>query len=152
MIHYRLVCGADHEFEGWFRDAAAFERQASHGQVSCPTCGDKTIRKGVMAPSIARGRTGAGPAPAPADLPPPAATAEQMRAAVSMQFARKLREHVEKHFDNVGHRFAEEARRMHYGDSEKRDIWGQATASEAQELRDEGIPVSRLPDLPKVDA
>ena len=138
MIRFTLACAAgDHEFEGWFRDNAAFERQAADGRVSCPVCADTAVRKAVMAPAIARG----------------AEAAERARARLGamMRAVREVRRHVETNFEHVGERFAQEARRIHHGEAEKRDIWGQATIAEAKELHDEGIPVSPLPDPPKLD-
>jgi hypothetical protein len=140
MIRFELTCGQAHAFEGWFRDGASFEQQAAAGALACPLCGEHTVRKAVMAPAIARGRN----APAPAD-PRKAAMA---KALVMM---RQVQAHIEQSYDNVGERFPEEARRIHYGEVERRDIYGQASDDEAQALRDEGIPVSRFPALPKLD-
>lgn len=137
MIRFTLACAGDHEFEGWFRDNAAFERQVADGQVSCPVCADTAVRKAVMAPAISRG----------------AEAAERAKAKLGamMQAMRQVRQHVETNFEHVGDRFADEARRIHQGEAEKRDIWGQATPAEAKELRDEGVPVAPLPDPPKLD-
>jgi hypothetical protein len=139
MIRFGLVCSRGHEFEGWFRDGGSFDTQAASGDLSCPTCGDTGVQKAVMAPAIARSRGEAAPDP--------------RRAAMArmLQMARQVREHVEKNFDNVGERFPEEARRMHYGEAEHRDIYGKASMDEAQALRDEGIGISQLPELPKLD-
>lgn len=137
MIRFTLACGRGHEFEGWFRDNAAFERQSADGQVACPACAGTDVRKAVMAPAVSRGAE--------------AAERAKARAAALVAAMRQAREHVEKNFEHVGERFADEARRIHHGEAEKRDIWGQATATEAKELRDEGIPVSPLPDPPKLD-
>jgi hypothetical protein len=137
VIRFTLACGRGHEFEGWFRDNAAFERQAADQQVSCPVCADTTVRKAVMAPAVSRGAE--------------AAQRAKAKLGAMMQAMRQVREHVETNFENVGPRFAEEARRIHQGEAEKRDIWGQATITEAKELRDEGVPVAPLPDPPKLD-
>lgn len=134
MIRFALSCGQDHEFEGWFKDGAAFDRQAADHDIICPICGDTDVRKAIMAPAVAR----------KGEL-----TAE--KAAMLMQLLRQVREHVEKNFDNVGERFAEEARRIHYGEAEARDIFGRATLAEAKELLEEGINVRPLPELPKLD-
>lgn len=146
MICFTLVCAAEHEFEGWFRDGDSFGEQVAGGQVGCPTCGCTQVRKGVMAPAIARGQKMATGEQVPSDVP------EHVKATVARHMLRKLREHVEANFDHVGERFAEEARRIHYGDSEKRDIWGKATPAEARALDDEGIQVRPLPEVPEADS
>jgi hypothetical protein len=136
MILFALRCAADHEFEGWFRDGAAFDRQSAGGKISCPQCGDTAVTKAPMAPRVARSRTvEATPSPA------------QLRKALQ-----ELRRHVETHCDYVGERFAEEARRIHYGERDPRGIYGEASADDAKDLADEGIEVSRIPWLPPTDA
>ena len=136
MILFALRCAADHEFEGWFRDGATFDRQSAGGKISCPQCGDTSVTKAPMAPRVARSRS-AGAAPSPAEL----------RKALQ-----ELRRHVETNCDYVGERFAEEARRIHYGESDPRGIYGEASADDAKDLADEGIEVSRIPWVPPTDA
>lgn len=140
MIRFGLICAHGHEFEGWFRNGESYDQQAASGALPCPVCGDTAVQKAVMAPAVARPR---------AEVLPP----DTRRAAMAqmLQMARKVQEHVEKNFDNVGERFPEEARKMHYGDAEHRDIYGKASNEEAQSLRDEGIGISQLPTLPKLD-
>ncbi len=128
MILYSLRCGKDHEFEGWFRDAAGYDAQAAAGEIECPACGDTGIAKAPMAPQISAPRHPAEPSP--------------------VEIRRKLtafRRHVEENCEHVGDRFAEEARKIHYGEIEKRDIYGAATDTEARELHDEGVPFGRIP-------
>lgn len=149
MIRFALNCSQDHAFEGWFKSGDAFEQQADEGQVACPTCGDRAIRKAMMAPAIVRSTAGRR-AEAPAAPVEPAAE-QQARAAMLLAMMRKVREHVEQNFENVGDRFPEEVRRVHYGEAEARDLFGQATLDEAKELLEEGIPVRPLPELPKLD-
>jgi hypothetical protein len=139
MIRFGLVCARGHDFEGWFRDGQSFDTQAASGDLSCPTCGDTTVQKAVMAPAVTRSHG------------EPAVDPRRTAMAQMLQMARKVQEHVEKNFDNVGERFPEEARKIHYGDAEQRDIYGKASADEAQSLRDEGISISQLPTLPKLD-
>lgn len=148
MILFSLLCAGDHEFEGWFKSNAGFDEQATSGQIACPICGDTGVRKAMMAPAVARSGS-----LVPAIPTPPATVPERgsMPPAMMRQMLLKVREHVEKNFDHVGDRFAEEARRIHHGESEQRDIWGRATAAEARELNDEGIAVRPLPELPKLD-
>lgn len=141
MIRFTLSCSRDHEFEGWFRDNATFEAQAAAGQVACPVCGDAAVRKAIMAPAVSRrGET-------------PSLTPEQAKARylAMRQMLTKVREHVVENFEHVGDRFADEARRIHRGEAEKRDIWGQATPTEAKELEREGVPVASLPEPPELD-
>jgi hypothetical protein len=139
MIRFGLVCARGHDFEGWFRDGQSFDTQAASGDLSCPTCGDTTVQKAVMAPAVTRSHG------------EPTVDPRRTAMAQMLQMARKVQEHVEKNFDNVGERFPEEARKIHYGDAEQRDIYGKASADEAQSLRDEGISISQLPTLPKLD-
>jgi hypothetical protein len=155
MIRFALHCANDHSFEGWFRDGATFDRQAADACVTCPECGDSRVRKAMMAPAVVRSATRQPslPAPAVADpLPVPAEPSPQAKAATMLAILRKVREHVETNYENVGERFPEEARRIHYGEAEEREIFGQATVEEAKALHEEGIPVRPLPELPKLDS
>ena len=157
MIHYQLRCGADHGFDGWFKDSAAFEKQAKLGLVTCPECGDSRVNRALMAPAIGRKRvtvvdqTGA-PAPAPPAPIPEAApekTAvipDQVRAVLQ-----RVRAEIERTADYVGPSFAEEARRIHRGETEQRSIYGESTPEQADALADEGIEVARIPWVPRAD-
>ncbi len=149
MICFSLLCGNDHSFEGWFRDGATFDLQAEAGGISCPECGDSVVRKAMMAPAVVRSAVRS-PAAAPPQ-PPSAPSPDHAKAAVMAAMLRKMREHVERNFENVGERFPEEVRRIHYGEAEEREIFGKASVAEAQELVEEGIGVRLLPDLPKLD-
>lgn len=157
MIRFALHCAHDHDFEGWFRDGVAFERQAADGAISCPICGDSVVRKAMMAPAVVRSATRV-TAPQQSDAvptappPTPAAIPDQVKAAMMVAMLRQVRRHVEQNFENVGERFPEEARRMHYGEVEEREIFGRATPEEARDLQDEGIQVRALPDLPELDS
>jgi hypothetical protein len=136
MILFALRCAADHEFEGWFRDGAMFDKQSAGGKITCPQCGNNDVTKAPMAPRVARShKAEATPSPA------------QLRTALQ-----ELRRHVETNCDYVGERFAEEARRIHYGESDPRGIYGETSAEDAAGLADEGIEVSRIPWLPRSDA
>jgi hypothetical protein len=135
MIHFSLRCEAKHEFEGWFRDGATFEKQAKRGQVTCPTCGTGKIEKAPMAPRLAR-----------SSKTPDISPTEIRKALV------ELRHHVEKNCDYVGPRFAEEARRIHYGETAAKGIYGESTADEAKSLAEEGIEFARIPWVPPTDA
>ena len=156
MIKYSLVCAGDHAFEGWFRSSVDFDEQAAEGALSCPHCATSDVRKGVMAPAIRSGRS--------ADLRPDAGGAETgpvserleaFRGAIRADMAeaaQRARAYVEKHFDYVGERFPEEARRIHYGETPARPVYGEATPAEARELAEEGVEVAPLPGLPSPGA
>jgi len=144
MIVYALTCGAGHHFDAWFPGSAAFDRQRQDGVLSCPVCGDGDVRKAPMAPHIARG--GDAPAvPADAAPDPQAAGPGGPSAEALARLTTLMRHHLEASCEDVGARFPEEARRMHYGESESRGIYGEASPSEASDLRDEGITALPLP-------
>lgn len=161
MIHYDLRCGAGHEFDGWFKDSAAFERQSKAGFVECPVCGGTEVSKRLMAPAIPKkGRSRAKEAPplpappAPAGPPAPAAQAAAAAAPMPAQLVallQRMRTEVEKSCDYVGKDFAAEARKIHSGESDRRGIYGEASDAEAQALKDEGIEVARVPWVPRAD-
>ncbi len=158
MIHYQLRCSADHGFDGWFRDSAAFDVQAERGLVECPACGDTRVNRALMAPRIAKsrpvldGKTGEPAAvPAPVQETPvagkDAVLPDKVRAALQ-----RLRAEVERNCDYVGQDFAEEARRIHHGESESRGIYGESTPEQAEALAEDGIEVARIPWLPRADS
>src|ERR1700750_1886112 len=156
MIHYNLRCERGHAFESWFQSSAAYEQQEKRNLVNCPVCGSAKVERAIMAPRIVsqKGRDRAEPAPA---APAPATTEVTAPASTPLLMAqerelraklKELRDHIVKNADNVGERFPNEARKMHYGDIEHRPIYGEARRKEARELIDEGIDVSPLPVLP----
>ena len=136
MISFDLRCSSDHVFEGWFGSSADFEDQSARGLVTCPVCGNGEVRKALMAPNVASRKGGdeAGVDP------------RQMYVML-----KKLRREVEKNADYVGPRFAEEARRIHYGESDPRGIYGESTAEEAEALREEGVEFTRIPWVPDAE-
>lgn len=164
MILFELKCTADHRFEAWFRDGAAYEAQAAAGTISCPVCGDSAVTKAPMAPRIVKSRSKApaepagnlapGPAPGPRpggeDRRSPEVPAE-VQAEVRRQLA-ELRRSVEENCDYVGDRFAEEARRIHYGETDPRGIYGEATPGDVEELKEEGVTIHRIPWLPRTNS
>lgn len=192
MILFALKCTADHRFEAWFRNGAAYDDQAAAHQIACPVCGDTGVAKAPMAPRIAKGvakavdraqdtvtsnaakNTGAQPAapgsasparPAPqlpAPLPAaadvvaslPSSLNEAQREAVAevMRQLTEVRRTVEKNCDYVGDRFAEEARRIHYGETDPRGIYGEASPDEVEELNEEGVTFHRIPWVPRTDS
>jgi len=135
MILFDLRCKDGHAFEAWFRDGAAYEEQVAAGDLACPVCGSAEVSKALMAPAVSS-RPKIDPA----------------QAAEAMRLLRRVQEHIERNFDHVGPRFPEEARKIHYGEAEKRNIYGEATPAEAKELRDEGIEIAQIPWLPRHDA
>lgn len=139
MILFDLQCAKGHGFEAWFRNGETYEAQAAAGEVACPVCGDADIRKAPMAPRIAKARSGK-------DEEKRRQAAEIMRELV------ELRRKVEENCDYVGDSFAEEARKIHYGETEHRDIYGEATAEEAAQLSEEGVTFSRIPWVPRTNS
>ena len=132
MILFDLKCAADHVFEAWFRDSETYESQAASGEIECPLCGDTGVAKALMAPHVARS----------------AATADCGQAARMMSRLRSLHEEIAKNSDDVGEKFPEEARKIHYGETEKHNIHGRAYLEDAKALDDEGIEFGILPPLP----
>ena len=137
MIRYALKCDLAHGFEAWFGSSSDYDDQTARGLVECPFCGSRAVDKAIMAPAV----SGARSADSAADV------AARMQT-VMMAAAREVRAHVEANFDYVGDSFAREARDIHEGKSEKREIYGEATPAEVRKLKDDGVPVSALPDAP----
>lgn len=157
MIRYALICAKGHDFESWFQDSDAYEKQAKRGLVTCPQCGSAKIEKAIMAPRLsatARKRGAPIQTPAPAaetSTLPPSSAPVAMISPQEQEFRAKikeLRDHLTKNADNVGAKFPEEARKMHYGEIEHRSIYGVASPDEAKELSEEGIEFHPLPLLP----
>jgi hypothetical protein len=158
MIRYTLVCEKRHEFESWFVNSGAYDKQARRGLVTCPVCGSTKVEKALMTPRLARvdapssretPQQPSSPETAPAAAKPPTPVA--MISPQEQEFRRKLRElrdHLVKNAENVGPRFPEEARKMHYGEAKHRSIYGVASPKDAQALHEEGIEFSPLPVLP----
>ena len=151
MIRYALRCERGHDFESWFQSSSAYDSQRKRGLVTCPACDSAKVEKAIMAPQISRkakSKTAEAPVAAPAaeTTPTQLVMSPQERALVTK--LRELRDHVVKNADNVGKKFPEEARKMHYGESESRAIYGEATSEEAKSLVEEGVEVAPLPILP----
>ena len=151
MISFDLRCANAHVFEAWFSNSDAYRQQSQQGELACPICGDTDLDKALMAPNVST-RAVVGPKPAANVSPSPVATAATTRAAELMQMVRALREEVEKNFDNVGDTFAEEAKKIHYGEVDHRNIYGEMTPDESAELHEEGIEFGVLPWPSKEDA
>ncbi|MFM9849456.1 MAG: DUF1178 family protein [Hyphomicrobiaceae bacterium] len=154
MIRYRLQCAAKHEFEGWFRNADAFDRQAKRNLVVCPNCGSTEVAKALMAPSVVKSSKASRAAREMPPAPPAAPQNVPQRVANSgqrelLQMMRKLREEVISKSEYVGPRFAEEARKIHNEETEQRGIYGEASPAEVKDLVDDGVEIYPLPILPE---
>jgi hypothetical protein len=152
MIRYSLRCEKDHSFESWFQSSAAYDSQVKRKLVTCPACNSTKVEKAIMAPRIVskKGRSKAPIAEAPAEAPANESTSLMMAQERELRAKiKELRDHIVKNADDVGERFPNEARAMHYGDKEHRPIYGEASPEEARALVDEGVEVSPLPTLPE---
>lgn len=160
MIRYALVCDAGHDFDGWFRSSGDFDAQAARGLVTCVHCGSVKVAKALMAPAVtgtkkSKPLDGSAPetevaVPAPAPMPAPVpVVAPDPRQLALMAVMRHIRETVEKTAENVGDKFAAEARRIHDGEAEERGIFGQATPEEVKDLIEDGIEIFPMPVLPE---
>ena len=156
MIVFDLKCRQEHVFEAWFADSDACASQVSAAEVECPICGDRKVEKAPMAPNIPAGTgRGRGGVPAMTANASPATVAHapsEAEMGEAIKTLRKMRDVVEKNFDNVGESFPEEARKIHHGETEKRNIYGDASKEEAKELREEGIEISQMPWVPRHDS
>ena len=138
MIRFSLICDRDHEFEAWFRNNDDFDRQKKRGFVDCPTCGSKKVGKALMAPAVSTGRS-------------------QEKIALAMNEAQKnamaemkvLSEKMRENADYVGDKFAEEARKIHFGETDARGIYGEATLDEAKSLAEDGVGFMPIPVFPE---
>jgi hypothetical protein len=155
MIRYALICDRKHEFEIWFNNSADYDKQSKRHLVTCPQCDSTKVDKAIMAPAIATTRKRKS---SPASEVVSSARPQADSAPVAMlspqetEFRSKLKElrdHLTKNADNVGKKFPDEARKMHYGDIEHRSIYGEASPDDAKKMLDEGIEFHPLPVLPE---
>ena len=153
MIRYALHCAKGHSFESWFQNSAAYDKQAKRALVTCPVCGTAKVEKEIMSPRLSGSRKRE-EASAPRsdtneqtnDKTPVAMVSPQEREL--RKKLKELREHLTRNADNVGQKFPEEARKMHYGEIDHRSIYGEASPEEAKKLHDEGVEFHPLPVLP----
>ncbi len=138
MIRFSLHCDHGHEFEGWFRDNADFDRQAERKLVSCPSCGSLEVRKSLMAPAVSTSRSKEQVAIAMGE-------AQKQVLDEMRELSRKVRENA----DYVGDQFAEEARKIHFGETEARGIYGEASREDVHSLIEDGVDVMPLPVFPE---
>ena len=138
MINFSLVCENAHEFEGWFRSGDDFEAQAKRALVNCPNCGSHKVEKALMAPAVSTGR-------------------KQEKIALAMGEAQKqamtqlkaMAEKIRQNADYVGDKFAEEARKIHFCETDARGIYGEATIEEAKSLAEDGVEFMSVPVFPE---
>jgi hypothetical protein len=138
LIRFSLSCDHDHEFEAWFRSNDDFDRQKKRGLVDCPTCGSSKVQKALMAPAVSTGRKREKIALAMNDM--------QKKAMAEMK---ALSEKIRENADYVGDKFAEEARKIHFGETEQRGIYGEATLDEAKSLAEDGVGFMPIPVFPE---
>ena len=143
MIRYSLTCDAGHQFDAWFSSGDSFDEQSEAEVIRCPDCGSADVCKAPMAPAVLRGGRKSLESEGP---PTPEAPVPERQ---TYAFLKGLREHLKANADDVGTKFAAEARKMHDGEAEERSIYGEATVDEAKALYKEGIPAFSLPKLPE---
>ena len=158
MILYRLRCSKGHEFESWFKDSKTYERQEKKSLIGCAVCGEAKVSRAPMAPRLGKGTKKVEAEKPAADAPatPPAPTPEQQQmAALARHMPKELREallkvrtEVEKNCEHVGDKFAEEARKIHFGETDARGIYGEATPEEAKGLIEDGVEFMPIPVFP----
>jgi hypothetical protein len=154
VIRYALFCDKGHRFDSWFQDSAAYDKQARRKLVACPHCNSTKVEKAIMAPRLAAGKADDVPmdvssTPVPRqDAPEPVAMMSPREQELRTKL-KELRDHLTSNADDVGSKFPEEARKMHYGEIEHRSIYGVASAEEAKSLAEEGIEFHPLPVLPE---
>ncbi len=144
MLVLNLACETGHSFEGWFASASDFESQQQRGLLSCPLCNSANVRRMPSAPRL---NLSAAPVPAAPSRPAPVAEGEAA-PAIAVELQKQVMQAVRTLMaktEDVGDRFADEARRIHYGEAKERGIRGQATLDQARELADEGIDIVALP-------
>lgn len=139
MILYQLACGNGHQFDAWFRNSATYDDQCTAGDIQCPFCSTTRVNKAPMAPNVATGAGGR-------DSDTETDVTDQVLQAVAT-----LTRHLEENCEYVGEEFADEARRIHHGEADERDIYGEATEHETSELDDEDISYWRIPTMPRRD-
>jgi hypothetical protein len=137
MIRFALTCDSGHDFDAWFGSGDSYDEQIEAHAVTCPCCGSTSVKKAPMAPAVKRRH---------ASPPESLGTTERKK---TYAFLKGLRAHLAANAEHVGPAFPEEARKMHYGESESRSIYGEATLEEAKALHEEGIPAVPLPPLPE---
>lgn len=147
MIRYTLKCSEGHGFDSWFASADAFDTLQGSGMVACPVCDCTSVEKSIMAPQVTSRRSNKEQA-APNPVAEPKGALSKPMSPAEAELS-KLRKHVEDNSDYVGMSFAQEARKMHDGDTPHRAIYGEAKLEDAKKLLDDGVPVAPLPFMPQ---
>lgn len=137
MIRFSLCCDREHDFDGWFRDNADFDKQKKRGLVTCPVCNSAKVEKALMAPSVQTARK--------REKVALGMNAEQKQL---MGKLKELADKVKQNADYVGDKFPEEARKIHFGETDARGIYGEASPTEVKELLDDGVGIIPLPNIP----
>ena len=133
MIKYNLKCENNHNFDAWFSDSSNFEEQNKKNLIFCPKCNSTTIEKNIMAPNIGSKKQ---------------SYTNALKTEKNYEkIIKNVRKHVEKNFEYVGNKFADEARAIHYGEKEEREIYGETSVEEAVDLIEEGVNVSPIPGV-----
>ena len=138
MIRFSLICDQDHEFEAWFRNNDDFDKQKKRGFVECPACGSHKVEKALMAPAVSTGRK-----------KEKIALAMNEMQKKAMAEIKALSEKIRENADYVGDKFAEEARKIHFGEADARGIYGEATSEEARGLIEDGVEFMPIPVFPE---
>ena len=154
MISFDLLCGKGHPFEGWFSSSKDFDKQLKSKSIECPFCSDKKIHKALMTPNVSSKNTHSDQEKpsTPLASSPSASKGNLHNSPEVVSAFKKLRKVVEENCDYVGNKFAEEARKISYGETESRGIYGETTVEEASELNEEGIKFGVLPWSNRNDA
>ena len=152
MIVFNLKCRKDHVFEAWFRDSASYDAQEKAGDLACPTCGSRKIEKALMAPRLGKSGKSKQLVPVKPETTNQKAVMETQEAGETMKALRELREKIEQNCDYVGPSFAEEARKIHYGETDPRGIYGETSSEDAEALTEEGVSFGRIPWAPDHDS
>ncbi|MCH2628830.1 MAG: DUF1178 family protein [Nisaea sp.] len=147
MILYQLQCDAEHQFEAWFKDSQAYEKQAKRKLLTCPVCGSTKVSKALMSPRISKSKN-VSPS-TPLDTVPSRGLNVTHQNKELRKKLQELRTEIEQNCDYVGDQFAEEARKIHYGEADAKNIYGEASFEDAKELVDEGVDFTPIPWLPK---
>ena len=141
MIRFALTCEEGHAFDAWFSSGDSYDEQTEARAIRCPICGGSEVQKAPMVPAVLRGRV--------SERAPGGESVAEKVGKQTYAFLKGLREHLKANADDVGRKFPEEARKIHYGEAEERNIYGEATSEEAKALHEEGIPALPLPKLPE---
>ena len=143
MILFDLICKHSHRFEAWFPSSEQYDKQRKRGLVKCPYCNTTSVKKAIMAPNVQVSKI---------SKVQPESILQKDKDIETTKEIKKIKKYIEMNTENVGTRFAEEARKIYYGEKKARPIRGEATQNETKQLEEEGVPYTRLPWASKEDA